>query len=356
MKSEISNLLICPECKRSFKAISFKEKNKQALDGLLCCDCGKVYPIINSIPRILPNAFSLYPDFTEKYKQQIDDYIEKDYFLKNAVLENLKKKTQESFGYQWTSFSQMSCDFQDNFLNYIYPVNQGFFKGKLGLDAGCGFGRHIYNAAKFGANMVGIDYSRAIESTYFNTRELDNVYLAQADIYNLPFSKDSFDFVYSIGVLHHLPEPELGFQSLVRLVKPKGAVFIWVYSNQRKWTIRILELVRKITTRIPFSVLKFICFLVAFIDYYLLICPFRLLRKNRHIEKYLEQFLFPRICLYWQYPFQVNFADWFDRFSAPVRFYYGSDEIKAWFERVGLRNIIISPTGYYGWRAYGEKD
>src|SRR4030043_2454653 len=101
----------------------------------------------------------------------------------NANFEFLQKKTQKSFGFQWTAFSEMCCDFRENFLNYISPVSPEFFKGKLGLDAGCGFGRHIYNAALFGAKMVGMDFSSAIEMAQRNTSGLKNVFLIKGDIY-----------------------------------------------------------------------------------------------------------------------------------------------------------------------------
>jgi hypothetical protein len=50
--------------------------------------------------------------------------------------------------------------------------------------------------------MVGMDFSRAIDSTHRNTRHMPNVYLVQGDIYHPPLAEDAFDFVYSIGVLH----------------------------------------------------------------------------------------------------------------------------------------------------------
>jgi len=355
MKLEMLDLLSCPNCRKPFRLASFKKEDSDTLEGILYCGCGRAYPIIDSIPRILPEAFVLYRDFTEKYRGQINSYVKSGYCPKDFNIQDLKKKTQASFGYQWTSFSQMSCDFRDNFLNYIWPVEPEFFKGKLGMDAGCGFGRHIYNAAKFGAKMVGVDFSRAIESTYRNTKAVANISLAQADIYNLPFTGESFDFVYSLGVLHHLPGPEAGFRSLVRMVKPGGSIFIWVYSKRRKWAIRILEPIRKVTTRLPFPLLKIFCFFAAVIDYYLFIWPLRLLKQNKFLSRHLARFIFPRACLYGHYPFQVNFADWFDRLSAPIRFYYDGKDMHNWFERAGLANIKVSATGLYGWRAYGEK-
>lgn len=326
MKSELLKLLICPFCARPFQLTALEQEGGEVKEGLLSCSCGREYPVTGFIPRI----------------------------LEATDLKGLKKKTQSSFGYQWTSFHQMSCDFRENFLNYIYPVSAEFFRGKLGLDSGCGFGRHIFQAAGFGAKMVGIDFSRAIESTRRNTLGMDNVYLAQADIYKLPFAPGSFDFVYSIGVLHHLPDPEAGFRALVKLVRPGGSLFIWVYSSRRKWAVKIIELVRKITTRMPYRPLKALCFLVALLDYALLILPFKLLRKNRRIANSLEK-IFPRSFLYAGYPFQVTFADWFDRLAAPIRFYYDGKDMQAWLECVGLVNIKVSPTGLYGWRAYGEK-
>ncbi|RJP28991.1 MAG: methyltransferase domain-containing protein [Candidatus Omnitrophota bacterium] len=358
MEKELLNFLICPVCNKKLKPKLFSGSDKDISEGMLSCECGQVYPIIGSIPRIFKDSFSLFPDFCRKYKlnpigiNKTGEPCGPAFSDKEA---SLKEKTQQSFGYQWSTFSQMACDFEENFLNYIYPVGKGFFKGKFGLDAGCGFGRHIFNASKFGARMVGLDYSRAIESTYRNVKGLDNVYLVQADIYNLPFEKNTFDFVYSIGVLHHLPKPELAFRLLTEYVKPGGSIFIWVYSDSRKFTNFMLECVRMVTTKLPLSLLKLFCFLIAIIDYGLFIQPYRFLKRMPVLGSLIDKIILKRIVLYSNYPFQVAYADWFDRLSPPIRFYYNGRVLKEWFERAGLENIKISPTGNYGWRAYGQK-
>jgi SAM-dependent methyltransferase len=267
----------------------------------------------------------------------------------------LQKKTQKSFGFQWVNFSEMSCDFKENFLNYINPVPPEFFKGKFGLDAGCGFGRHIYSAVLFGAKMVGMDFSDAINSTRKNTAMLKNLYLVRGDIYSPPFVEKTFDFVYSIGVLHHLPDPEKGFHCLLRYVKKDGSIFIWVYSDHRKLMNCALEIVRAVTTRIPLPLLKLICFLFSMVDYLVISC-FRLLSNTVILGKLVNRLNLDRIKVYMSYPFQVVYADWFDRLSAPIRFYYNYDILKTWAERARLKKVIISPTGKYGWRLYGEKE
>ena len=354
MRERLLELLACPCCGGSFTERTFSEIEGEIVEGLLTCQCGEAYPIINAIPRLLPNAFHEHPEFLQKYGEEIkqpvggfDKQLETD-------LDRLQKRTQKSFGYQWTAFSEMIEEFRENFLNYTYPIKPSFFKGKIGLDAGCGFGRHIYYAAEFGAEMVGIDLSAAIDSAYQNTKHLRNVHLVQGDIYKLPFREKAFDFAYSIGVLHHLPDPERGFHSLLPLLKPNSSIFIWVYSKKRVRTNAALESARKITCRIPHGFLLRLCFLAALLDWALFIQPYKTLRTISSLTETMDRFMFPRIKLYARYPFQVCYADWFDRLSAPIRFYYSEEELEKWFEKANLRNVRISPTGNYGWRAYGE--
>ena len=63
----------------------------------------------------------------------------------------------------------------------------------------------------------------------------------------------------------------------------------------------------------------------------------------------------PRLKVYGEYPFQVVYADWFDRLAAPIRFYYDGDAMRGWLDRAKLEHTAISPTGLFGWRAYGER-
>jgi len=332
MKKFLYDILICPKCKRKFDVQIASKQNDDVVEGYLQCKCGCKYPVIDSIPRILDNASE-----------------------ESLKFESLKEKTKKSFGYQWTSFSEMACSFRDNFLNYVWPLDENFFKNKTGLDVGCGFGRHIYNAAQFGAKMVGLDISDAINSTQKNTKSLDNVFLVQSDVYNAPLSDEKFDFVYSIGVLHHLPDPERGFKKLIPLVKPGGAVFIWVYSSRRKFTIFFLELLRKFTHRLPLRLIKYISFVASLIDYCFFIFPAKLLHSIPFINKLADKIFFERVKVYSKYPFQVIYADWFDRLSPPLRFYYDKPDIERWFKDAGLEDVQVTPTGFYGWRGYGVK-
>jgi hypothetical protein len=91
--------------------------------------------------------------------------------------------------------------------------------------------------------------------------------------------------------------------------------------------------------------LKAISFAAAFVDYGLFVLPAR-----RLIGGSFSKWIPPRLAVYADYPFQVSFADWFDRLSAPVRFYYDEKDLAGWAERAGWSKYHIDPTGLYGFR------
>lgn len=353
MKPRLFELLICPQCAGALSQTVFRADGDATREGLLTCHCSRVYPIIDGIPRFIDDAFVTFTDFTKRYATRLPEEA----VTASAGTDKMPpalRRTKDSFGYQWTRFSEMAVDFRENFLNYIRPIDEPFFKGKRGLDVGCGFGRHIFHAATFGAEMVGVDISAAIDSTRRNVAHLPNVHLVQANLYQLPFRQGTFDFAYSIGVLHHLPEPERGFRSVVSMVRPSGAVFIWVYSKSRRILNFQLECVRRVTTRLPKPAQAWVAFVGALIDWVFFITPYRLLAAMPGVGDAVRKRSLARIKLYSRYPFQVAWADWFDRLAAPIRFYYNAADLTEWLARAGLERTAISPTGLFGWRAYGE--
>jgi SAM-dependent methyltransferase len=304
---------------------------------------------------MLPDAFRMFPEFTSRYadRAEVRDAGSAGGASRTERFDRMQERTRQSFGFQWTTFSDMVCSFQDNFWNYLYPATPEVFRGRLGLDAGCGFGRHIYHAAACGAEMVGMDFSRAIDSTRRNTAHLPNVHLVQGDIYAPPFADETFDFFYSVGVLHHLPDPPQALRSLTRLLHPGGMAFIWVYSKSRRVTNFLLETVRAVTTRLPHPVVHALSFGGAVVDHYGFVLPFRALRAVPGLRGMVDRVTLPRIKMYEAYPFPVLHADWFDRLAAPIRFYYSETEVERFAQSAGISDIKVTPTGLYGWRACG---
>jgi 2-polyprenyl-3-methyl-5-hydroxy-6-metoxy-1,4-benzoquinol methylase len=81
--------------------------------------------------------------------------------------------TQERFSYQWTHFDDIFPEFEKHFQRLIHPLTPADFIGKFVLDAGCGYGRYAICAAKYGARVVGMDFSDAIQAADHLTRHTD---------------------------------------------------------------------------------------------------------------------------------------------------------------------------------------
>jgi SAM-dependent methyltransferase len=99
-----------------------------------------------------------------------------------------------------------------------------------GLDLGCGHGWYLGELIRVGYRMVGIDYSaiQLLQGSAYLKKENLNSALLHADAAALPFSDNSFDFVYSINALHHLPSPAAqvkAFQEIARVLRP-GGIFL----------------------------------------------------------------------------------------------------------------------------------
>jgi ubiquinone/menaquinone biosynthesis C-methylase UbiE len=71
--------------------------------------------------------------------------------------------------------------------------------------------------------------SSSVDIAFARTRDVSNVCVAQADVFNLPFPDAHFDVVFAGGVLHHIPDPAKAFASLCRHLKPGGLIGIFVY-------------------------------------------------------------------------------------------------------------------------------
>ncbi len=105
------------------------------------------------------------------------------------------------------------------------------YKDKKVLEVGVGDGIDHLELAKAGAILTGIDITpKSIELTKKNL-ELhgykSNLLIADAE--NLPFEDDSFDVIYSFGVLHHTPDTQKAVKEIYRVLKPQGKAVVSLY-------------------------------------------------------------------------------------------------------------------------------
>src|SRR5207302_5586412 len=110
-------------------------------------------------------------------------------------------------------------------------------RGKRVLEVGVGMGADCVRFAQAGAQVTGVDLTeRAVEITRGRLEEegLDGD-VRVADAESLPFPDDSFDLVYSWGVLHHTPDPVAAITEARRVLAPGGRLKVMLY-HRRSWT------------------------------------------------------------------------------------------------------------------------
>jgi ubiquinone/menaquinone biosynthesis C-methylase UbiE len=108
------------------------------------------------------------------------------------------------------------------------------YKNKIVLDAGCGTGEYTCWHAVRNKSVTGVDLSkpslnRARE--YAASYNIANIDFKEMSVLDLQFPDNSFDLSYSMGVLHHTPDPYKGFCELVRVTRPGGIVIASVYNK-----------------------------------------------------------------------------------------------------------------------------
>ena len=121
MRPRLLELLACPACYKPFDLVILDGTADEVEAGLLLCRCGATYPVVGSIPRILPDALAQHPDFVRRYVKEIERHSRGRLLLGGLPFDERQKPTQKSFGYQWTVFGEMVEEFREHFLNYIYP-------------------------------------------------------------------------------------------------------------------------------------------------------------------------------------------------------------------------------------------
>ena len=368
MKKSLLQLIVCPLCQDALTAESFLETERGEIEsGVLACGCGASYPVIGGIPRLLPPAlqsmlWEMHPEFFSAHRARLpEELLAGEKKPDDAESEDHARKAQRdtarSFGYEWQAFSEMLPDYESNFRWYFERFAADSFAGKRILDAGCGTGRHTFHMARSNAGeVVAMDFSQAIEVAARNNRDNANTHFVQADIYHPPFPPDSFDLVYSLGVLHHLPDPEKGFRTLLSLLRPGGYMNIYLYWNLegeaawRRAALSVVTQVRRVTTRLPHALLKKLSWLIAACFQVMFVLPSRALASFK-----LTRSLADRVPLghYRKYSFRVLYTDQFDRFSAPIENRYSRADVERWFEREQMKDIVILSGA--GWRASGRR-
>lgn len=299
MKSTALRFLACPGCKGDLQLHEQERQGAEVTEGTLACPrCRREYAIARGVPRFVEQA----------------DYA-------------------SSFGYQWNRFREIQLDSRNGTQESEHTLyattgwSERDYRDRLVLDAGVGAGRFAEVVANMNCEAVGIDLTTSVDAAYENIGERENVHLVQADIFAMPFRDGSFDLAYSIGVLHHTPEPRVAFERVAAAVRKGGGLAVYVYHGYGLEN-RSSDLIRKLTTRIPLKAM-FALSALAVPLYYV----YRMPGLGR-----ILQLLCP-ISLHQNWAWR--WLDTFDWYTPKYQWKFQYPEIFRWFRASGFRDIEI---------------
>jgi SAM-dependent methyltransferase len=179
--------------------------------------------------------------------------------------------TASAFSESWNRQRCSSVYSREQFLDWFSPLDPSELKGKTVLELGFGNGSLLYHMATFEpARLSGVELGETLDVAHRNLSHLPPgmLELRRGDLTQIDMGQ--FDLVYCIGVLHHLKDPEAGFQSVLRHTRPGGRFHCWVYAHEGNAVIRhFVEPLRKITSRLPWWFSKYLLALPFAIPYYL---------------------------------------------------------------------------------------
>ncbi len=259
---------------------------------------------------------------------------------------NIDKKVVDEFGDEWMKFYEHDDDLvKKGGEEYFDILNDKIINSNTyGLDVGCGTGRWTkYLAPKIGF-MEAVDPSNAIFAADKLLEGIKNVRLSQATIETLPFADETFDFVMSIGVLHHVPDTKKALNDCVKKVKRGGYFYVYLYYNLDrrgvfyKALFKMSDLIRKIVSTLPGKTKHFVCDVLAIVFY----MPF--VWTGRFFKLLGLKDLAKRMPLhgYQNRSFFMIRNDTLDRFGTRLEQRFSAKEITEMMQNAGLTDIVIS--------------
>lgn len=259
---------------------------------------------------------------------------------------NLDKSTVDSFGDEWGRFNQINlpdgeADAIFNQYFSIFPWNS-LPKNSEGFDLGCGSGRWAKIVAPQVGHLHCIDPSEAIEVAKTSLINFSNISFHKKSVDEFSLSKNSQDFGYSLGVLHHVPDTLAALKECSSLLKPGAPFLLYLYYalENKSFFYRMLwkfsDFLRKIICKMPPSLKHIVTDSIALIIYFPL-AKLSLLLEKLNIQVSEIPLSFYRNC-----SFYTMRTDSRDRFGTPLEQRFTKEEVRNLMIDAGFENIIFN--------------
>ena len=252
------------------------------------------------------------------------------------------KGSPERFGYSWDTYADVLPDHEEQFLRWT-ALDKSFWKGKTFVDGGCGIGRNAHWPMTYGARgglAVDVD-DRTLACARRNLAPFSAMAVRKQSIYDIT-EVNKFDIAFSIGVVHHLSDPDGAVARLARAAKPGGHVLVWLYGRENNgWIVHLFNPFRHaMFSRMPLRLVHALSGPLTALLWFALrlgVVPgayFRLVRR---------------------FSFQHLRAIVFDHMIPKIALYYTRAEAEALLARSGLTDIRSVWVNENSWSVMGRK-
>jgi SAM-dependent methyltransferase len=265
----------------------------------------------------------------------------------------LDDRTIQDFDDQWTRYSDNEGWYGSLalFQDIVAPlIDTKDLKDKRIVDIGSGTGRIIGMLLEAGASHVyGVEPATgAFKKLQSNVNKMERgedvtCINRRGDSWSV---EDPVDYVFSIGVIQFIPQPDNTVRKCFEFLKPGGDIFFWLYSYEGNESyLRFIQPLRALTTRIPHFALVAIIELMYFV-----LCGYRFLGLliPLPLRNYINKVWWPmnpkkrRLVIY-------------DQLNPTYAKYHKKHEAIELLESASFTNVEVNHRHGYSWCIRGTK-
>ncbi len=265
--------------------------------------------------------------------------------------ESLQQKTIADFGEQWTTYVDNSGYYGSaEFFNDVFApfLTLDAVRDKVVAEIGAGTGRFVNLMLEAGAaKVVAVEPSAAVTVLRQNIapKHASRLEIVHATGDAIP-GTDRFEFIFSIGVLHHVPDPAPVCQAAFRALRPGGTMGIGLYGREgNRAYLALVEPLRWLTRRLPHRLLAALVWMMGWgLDAYIALSAVLPLPLRDYARRVLAPLTRDkrRLVIY-------------DQLNPAYAKYYRRDEAEALLQLAGFTRVRLHHRHGYSWTVVGEK-
>lgn len=262
---------------------------------------------------------------------------------------NNQNRTIKDFGKQWSIYKDNEGFYGsiELFADVIFPfIKPNEIKDCRVAEIGSGTGRIVNMLLVAGVkHVIALEPSDAFEVLCRNVKEPEKVTCLKVNGDKLPAYGD-LDYIFSIGVLHHIPDPKPVVEAAYQALRPGGHFLVWLYGMEgNELYLTFVNPLRALTKHLPHSVLT----VLVRIIYYPLVIYLRLCHKfSLPMKKYL-------LSLFEKMTPQKRRLIIYDQLNPAYAKYYKRSEAEKLLTDRNFENIRIHHRHGYSWTVIGDK-